>query len=86
MIRPLELILDDECHNGHRPERRGAWHWRFEARGDNVHYCYYFHFTLRLSKAGEAVVDVMPDADLLPESARSFDRHRPEAVQATHAA
>jgi hypothetical protein len=77
---PLELILDHECHNGQRPERLSAWHWRFEVRGDDGHYCYYFHLTLRASEAGEAVIDVGPDADLLPQSAHSFDRHRPESV------
>jgi Zinc carboxypeptidase len=76
----LELILDRECHNGQRPERLGPWHWRLEARGDTGHYCYYFHFTLSASEAGEAVVDVAPDGDLLPESAGSFRRHRPECV------
>jgi hypothetical protein len=76
----LELILDGECHNGHHPEQLGAWHWRFQARGDNGHYCYYFHCTLRASEAGEAVIDVAPDADLLPDSARSFRGHRPASV------
>lgn len=76
----LELILDRECHNGRRPERLSPWHWRFEVRGDDRHYCYYFHFTLHALEAGEAVVDVTPDGDLLPESARSFNRHRPETV------
>lgn len=76
----LALILEGECHNGQRPERLNDWHWRFEGRGDDGHYCYYFHFTLTTSKAGEALIDVAPDRDLLPESARSFDRHRPETV------
>lgn len=76
----LELILDGECHNGHRAEPCGAWHWRFQARGDDGHYGYYFHFTLRASEAGEAVIDVAPDGDLLPESARSFRAHRPASV------
>jgi hypothetical protein len=76
----LELILDGECHNGHHAEQQVAWHWRFEARGDNGHYCYYFHFTLRASEAGEAVIDVAPDGDLLPASARSFRGHRPASV------
>jgi hypothetical protein len=75
----LELILDKECHNGHHARQPGAWHWQLEARGDNAHYCYYFHFTLRASEAGEAVVDVAPDGDL-PEGRDSFRRHRPEAV------
>jgi hypothetical protein len=76
----VELLLDGECHNGHRPEPLSPWHWRFQVRGDDRHYCYYFHFTLRAAEAGEAVVDVLPDADLLPESARSFEHHRPETV------
>jgi hypothetical protein len=76
----LELILDGECHSGHHPERLSPWHWRFDVRGDDPHYCYYFHFTLRAAEAGEAVVDVRPDQDLLPESAHSFERHRPEIV------
>jgi hypothetical protein len=76
----MQLILDRECHNGRRPAQVGDRHWRFEARGDDAHYCYYFHFTLRAAEAGEAVVDVAPDADLLPDGLRSFLRHRPEAV------
>jgi hypothetical protein len=76
----LELILNGECHNGHHAEQQGAWHWRFQVRGDNGHYCYYFHFTLRASEPGEAVIDVAPDGDLLPESARSFRGHRPASV------
>jgi hypothetical protein len=76
----LELILDRECHNGQGPEQLRPWHWRFEARGDTGHYCYYFHFTLRASETGEVVVDVAPDRDLLPESAESFRHHRPESV------
>jgi hypothetical protein len=76
----LELILDRECHNGKRPERLGPWHWRFEARGDTGHYCYYFHSTLRAAEAGVAIVDVAPDQDLLPDSAASFRPHRPETV------
>jgi hypothetical protein len=80
MIHPLELILEGECHNGQRPERLSAWHWRFEVRGDDGHYCYYFHVTLRAAEAGEAVIDVSPDTNLLPQSVRSFDRHRPESV------
>jgi hypothetical protein len=80
MLDPLILLLDGECHNGGRPLRLAPWHWQFEARGDNGHYCYYFHFGLLADEAGEAVVDVMPDGDLFPESARSFRSHRPEAI------
>jgi hypothetical protein len=76
----LELILDRECHNGYHPAQLDTWHWRFDARGDDRHYCYYFHFTLRAAQAGEAVVDVAPDRALLPESGRSFRSHRPEMV------
>jgi hypothetical protein len=76
----LELVLDRECHNGQYPERVSDWHWQFDARGDNGHYCYYFQFTLRASAAGEAVVDVGPDRNLLPESRASFLAHRPETV------
>lgn len=75
-----ELVLEGECHNGQRPERLGDHHWRFEARGDNAHYCYYFHFTLRASEAEEAVVDIGPDSSLLPQCLASFRAHRPEAV------
>jgi hypothetical protein len=77
---PLRLVLDGECHNGRRARRLGSWHMQLEARGDNGHYCYYFHFSLLAEEAGEAVVDVMPDGDLLPESARSFRSHRPDAI------
>jgi hypothetical protein len=76
----IELILDGECHNGCRPERRHSRHWRFEARGDDGHYCYFFHFTLRSDRAGEAVVDIGPDSSLLPASAASFRRHLPETL------
>src|SRR5205823_6220177 len=55
----------------------------FEARGDNAHYCYYFHFTLRAGDAAEAVVDILPDRDL-PEGLRSFRSHRPDRVWRTH--
>src|SRR4051812_41007799 len=77
-----ELILDGECHNGRHPERLGDGHWRFEARGDNAHYCYYFHFTLRAAEAEVAVVDVAADRTL-PEGLRSFRSHRPEVVWRT---
>src|SRR3954467_9727137 len=76
----LDLILDDECHNGRHARQLGPWHWQLEARGDNAHYCYYFHFSLRAALAGEAVVDVGPDSSLPPEALGSFRRHRPEAV------
>lgn len=77
-----DLILDGECHNGRYPERLGDHHWRFEARGDNAHYCFYFHFTLRAEEAEEVVVDVAPDRNL-PEGRRSFRSHRPEEVWRT---
>ena len=76
----LELILDHECHNGAHPEQLGPWHWQFDARGDDGHYCYYFHCSLHATQAGEAVVDVVPDRDLLPASGKSFRHHRPETV------
>ncbi len=76
----LELILDGECHSGQRPERRGDRHWRLQARGDDDHYCHYFHFSLRAADAGEALIEIAPDGDRLPNSARSFQAHRPEAV------
>jgi Zinc carboxypeptidase len=76
----LELIWDGECHNGHHAGQLSAWHWRFEARGDDSHYSYYFHVTLHAADAGEAVIDVAPDRDLLPGSLASFRRHRPESV------
>jgi zinc carboxypeptidase len=74
------LILDGECHNGQYAQSLGPGHWRFEARGDTGHYCYYFQFTLNSPDAGEAVVEVAPDRELMPESAGSFRRHRPEFV------
>jgi hypothetical protein len=77
-----ELLLDGECHNGQNAERLGDDHWRIEARGDNAHYCYYFHFTLRAVEAEMAVVDVAPDRTL-PDALRSFRSHRPEAVWRT---
>jgi len=76
----MELILDGECHNGRAQKRQGDRDFRFEARGDDGHYCYYFHFTLRATEEGEAVIEVAPDAELLPASAASFRRHRPEFV------
>jgi hypothetical protein len=76
----LDLILDGECHNGQRSQRLGNNHWRFEARGDDGHYCYYFHCTLHAQDEGEVTLDVVPDADLLPASAESFRRHRPESL------
>jgi hypothetical protein len=76
----MELILEGECHNGRRLECLGPGRWRFEARGDDGHYCYYFHFSLWGTTAGKAVVDVGPDRELLPASAESFRRHRTEAV------
>lgn len=76
----LELILDGECHNGSNPRHLGPWHWQFEARGDNAHYCYYFHFTLEAHADGEAVIDIAPDSRLLPDCLPSFRRHQPEAV------
>jgi len=76
----IDLTLEGECFNGRRPERAADGRWRLEARGDNAHYCYYFHFALHASASGEAVVDVAPDADLLPDCRPSFSRHRPEAV------
>jgi hypothetical protein len=79
----LDLILDGECHNGRNAERLGPRHWRLEARGDDAHYCYYFHFTLRASSAGEAILDIRPDSSLLPQSAESFRRHRPESLWVT---
>jgi hypothetical protein len=68
------LILDGECHNGQYAQSLGPGHWRFEARGDTGHYCYYFQFTLNSPDAGEAVVEVAPDRELMPESAGSFRR------------
>src|SRR5438874_13833778 len=78
----VELILDGECHNGKNAARLDARHWRLEARGDNAHYCYYFHFTLRAEDEGEAVVDILPDRDL-PDGLRSFRSHRPDSVWRT---
>lgn len=75
-----ELILDGECRNGRAPERRGDRHWRLEARGDDGHYSYYFHFALRAGTAGEAVVDIGADSTLLPQSGASFRRHLTDAL------
>jgi len=76
----LELILDRESHNGRHPRQLGPWHWECEARGDNAHYCYYFHFSLHTALAGEATVDIGPDAALHPDGLHSFRAHVPEAV------
>lgn len=76
----LEIILDRECHNGRHPVQLEAWHWRFEVRADDRHYGYYFHCTLHAQEAGEALVEITPDSKLLPESGRSFERHRPTTV------
>jgi hypothetical protein len=76
----VELTLEGECHNGTRPKRSDAWSWRFEARGDDGHYCYYFHATLHASASGVANVYILPDSDLLPDSAGSFERHLPNHI------
>lgn len=75
-----ELILDAECHNGQNGERLRPRHWQVEARGDDGHYCYYFHVTLGDAAPGETVFDFRPDSRLLPASAASFRRHRPKFV------
>ena len=54
----VELSLEGECHNGQHPVGLVDWHWRFEGRCDDRHYCYYFHGTLRAAEAGEAVIEV----------------------------